>query len=211
MSIGFTETMFLRALNKRARERGWRRRQMGDIEVFHVGRDGDAFPCVIVERQAHITDGTRSKVVDFVASCIFQQTTRVKRHEFSDLEAADLALPYARVVVECDGHSYHERTPEQATRDRATDRWLQEIGYKVLRYTYRDLAWSPESSIAEFERVTANASFACLLAHKLVTENVAQSEWNRRKADRERVAHDRAMVMLDCMRDSLHAVTEGKS
>lgn len=39
------------------------------------------------------------------------------------------------VVVECDGHDYHERTKEQAKRDKRRDRLLQELGYPVLRFT----------------------------------------------------------------------------
>jgi hypothetical protein len=39
------------------------------------------------------------------------------------------------LVLECDGHVYHERTKEQAERDRARDRELQSLGYPVFRYT----------------------------------------------------------------------------
>jgi very-short-patch-repair endonuclease len=39
------------------------------------------------------------------------------------------------LIVECDGHSFHERTKEQASRDRARDRDLQAEGYPVFRFT----------------------------------------------------------------------------
>lgn len=46
------------------------------------------------------------------------------------------------VVVECDGHDFHERTKEQAERDRSRDREMQAKGYYVFRFTgseiYRD-------------------------------------------------------------------------
>lgn len=46
------------------------------------------------------------------------------------------------VVVECDGHDFHERTKQQAERDRSRDRELQTRGYSVFRFTgaelYRD-------------------------------------------------------------------------
>lgn len=52
----------------------------------------------------------------------------------SDLEQA--------IVVECDGHDFHERTKEQAMADRSRDRALQVEGYQVMRFTgaeiYRD-------------------------------------------------------------------------
>lgn len=39
------------------------------------------------------------------------------------------------IVVECDGHAFHERTREQAARDRKRDRDMQNAGYIVLRFT----------------------------------------------------------------------------
>lgn len=46
------------------------------------------------------------------------------------------------VFIECDGHDFHERTKEQAIRDRSKDRKIQEAGMAVLRFTgaeiYRD-------------------------------------------------------------------------
>ncbi|WP_017182260.1 endonuclease domain-containing protein [Sphingobium xenophagum] len=40
-----------------------------------------------------------------------------------------------RLVVECDGHDFHERTKRQAARDRARDRSMLEAGYQVMRFT----------------------------------------------------------------------------
>lgn len=46
------------------------------------------------------------------------------------------------IVIECDGHEYHERTKDQARRDRVRDRWMAAQGITVLRFTgseiYRD-------------------------------------------------------------------------
>jgi very-short-patch-repair endonuclease len=44
-----------------------------------------------------------------------------------------------RMVVECDGHDFHDRTKEQASRDRERDRLLQSFGFLVYRYTGRDI------------------------------------------------------------------------
>jgi hypothetical protein len=43
------------------------------------------------------------------------------------------------VVIECDGHDFHERTAGQAQRDKSRDRWLQVHGYMVLRFTGREI------------------------------------------------------------------------
>jgi hypothetical protein len=44
-----------------------------------------------------------------------------------------------RMVIECDGHDYHERTKEQARHDRERDRHLQSFGFLVYRYTGREI------------------------------------------------------------------------
>lgn len=38
------------------------------------------------------------------------------------------------MVIECDGREHHDKTREQAERDRARDRSLQALGYLVFRY-----------------------------------------------------------------------------
>lgn len=52
------------------------------------------------------------------------------------------------MVVECDGHEYHERTKEQAKRDKARDRFFQGKGYRVLRFTGSEI-WNDPAGTAE--------------------------------------------------------------
>jgi very-short-patch-repair endonuclease len=51
------------------------------------------------------------------------------------------------VVIECDGHDFHERTKEQAARDRSRDRWMVSQGITVLRFTGSEI-WSRTSLCA---------------------------------------------------------------
>lgn len=39
------------------------------------------------------------------------------------------------MLIECDGHDFHERTKEQAKHDRGKDRDLQRAGFVIYRYT----------------------------------------------------------------------------
>lgn len=55
----------------------------------------------------------------------------------------DFLWPDARVVVETDGHSFHS-TRAAFERDRARDALLVASGYRVLRFTYRQVVWEPE-------------------------------------------------------------------
>ncbi len=45
----------------------------------------------------------------------------------------------SQLVVECDGYDWHERTREQAKKDRARDRRLQALDLAVFRYTGSDV------------------------------------------------------------------------
>ena len=52
------------------------------------------------------------------------------------------------VIVECDGHDFHERTKEQAARDRARDRRASLSGVVVLRFTGSEI-WTDPLGCAE--------------------------------------------------------------
>ena len=51
---------------------------------------------------------------------------------------------YAWLAIECDGHDFHERTKEQAERDRSRDRWMIANGVQVIRFTGREIWRDPE-------------------------------------------------------------------
>lgn len=54
------------------------------------------------------------------------------------------AKPFDRpIFVECDGHDFHERTKEQAERDRSRDRKIQAAGIPILRFTGREIFRNP--------------------------------------------------------------------
>ncbi len=46
-----------------------------------------------------------------------------------------------KIIIECDGHDFHDRTREQARKDRSRDRVLQSLGCRVFRYTGSEI-WS---------------------------------------------------------------------
>lgn len=57
-----------------------------------------------------------------------------------------------KAVVECDGHDFHERTKEQARKDRSRDRDMQAQGYLVLRYTGSEIWRDPWSCVEDIEQ-----------------------------------------------------------
>jgi len=58
---------------------------------------------------------------------------------------------HCRYAIELDGHEFHERTKEQAQRDRERDRNLAAIGYQVLRYTGSEIYKDSYELIAKLD------------------------------------------------------------
>lgn len=124
------EAMFLAAF---VSVRGW-----GEwVRVFDTENDGDD-PCYVAE-YGHAMDGASTRYD------VWPQW-RIDRYRVDFL--IEYVVPWlrregggwrqgvtGRLVVECDGHDFHERTKEQAKRDRSMDRDLQQRGLMVLRFT----------------------------------------------------------------------------
>ena len=53
------------------------------------------------------------------------------------------------LIAECDGHDFHERTKEQAAKDRSRDREFQAKGYPVFRFTGSELYRAPYAKAGE--------------------------------------------------------------
>lgn len=50
---------------------------------------------------------------------------------------------WRKLIVECDGHDFHERTKDQAARDRSRDRSATLSGIELLRFTGSELWRDP--------------------------------------------------------------------
>lgn len=48
-----------------------------------------------------------------------------------------------KLVVECDGHEFHEKTSEQAKKDKSRDRDVLSRGYPVMRFTGSEIYRAP--------------------------------------------------------------------
>lgn len=53
------------------------------------------------------------------------------------------------VLIECDGHDYHERSKEQATKDKRRDRALIGLGILTMRFTGSEIWKSPSKCAKE--------------------------------------------------------------
>lgn len=55
------------------------------------------------------------------------------------------------VLIECDGHDYHEKTKEQAKHDKSRDRALIAEGYQVLHFTGSEIWNEPLKCMEEIQ------------------------------------------------------------
>lgn len=66
----------------------------------------------------------------------------------ADFLIVDCSVPFNLakprfMVIECDGHDFHEKTKEQARHDKRRDRYFQSQGIKVLRFTGSEIFNDP--------------------------------------------------------------------
>lgn len=54
-----------------------------------------------------------------------------------------------RIGIECDGHEFHEKTKDQATRDKRRDRAIQMEGVPIYRFTGSEIFKNPASCAKE--------------------------------------------------------------
>jgi very-short-patch-repair endonuclease len=57
------------------------------------------------------------------------------------------------IVVECDGHDFHEKTKRQVSRDKERDRYFTKKGFFLLRYSGSDLVRKPSTVVSDIEEI----------------------------------------------------------
>jgi very-short-patch-repair endonuclease len=110
-------------------------RSGGSCDPYHHGQDYR--DSVFIEPQAEIGKYR----VDFLIT-------------FGRATGEDGTLTFGKkIVVECDGHAFHERTKEQARKDRSRDRDLTALGHLVLRYTGSEIHADPRECASQIESI----------------------------------------------------------
>jgi very-short-patch-repair endonuclease len=61
--------------------------------------------------------------------------SKAYRVDFMLMTQSRLDRKTRKLIVECDGHDYHERTKEQARKDKSRDREMTAAGYTIMRFT----------------------------------------------------------------------------
>jgi very-short-patch-repair endonuclease len=69
---------------------------------------------------------------------------------------ADIAFDRERLVVEVDGWAYHS-SPDRFQRDRERQNRLMRAGWRVLRFTWRDVTQRPHYVVAEIHAMLSRS------------------------------------------------------
>lgn len=67
-------------------------------------------------------------------------------------ECADAAIGtrfVRHIVVELDGHAFHDKDEKQRRYEKRRDRYIQKLGYKVFRYTGSEIVQDPFNAAIE--------------------------------------------------------------
>ena len=121
---------------------------------FYTHYDGDPNRQLLIQPQARIGDYR----VDFLLS--FDAMERTQKNTISDgadPQWLDVHVE-KKLIIECDGHDYHERTKEQARKDKSRDRKLQSLGFPVYRYTGSELFQDPFACAAQVLHVVSGCT-----------------------------------------------------
>lgn len=71
-----------------------------------------------------------------------------KKYRVDFLVTATNKIDY-KIIIECDGHDFHEKTKEQAAKDKKRERFLTSAGYTVFRFTGSEIWKDPLGCLME--------------------------------------------------------------
>lgn len=105
-------------------------------ELGYIYKDGDMYGYEVIP-QAKIKVGGNEYRVDFL----------IELHGSDDSNCPEGVPPdeiYSKVIVECDGHDFHEKTKEQVKRRNERDYNLQMGGYDLIHFSGSEIFNEPE-------------------------------------------------------------------
>lgn len=137
-----------RALEQAERLRLLELERLRAVLLAHPGHHGHGVLSAIVRRDWMADEPTRSDLERrFLRLCERGGIPRPLVNTRVGAYEVDFLWPDARLVVETDGRAFHG-TRAAFERDRARDAQLMVAGYRVVRFTYRQVIEQPEAVAA---------------------------------------------------------------
>lgn len=125
--------------------------QFGEKEKIENNYSGDNRDNLTITLQKPIVSSYGNYRVD-----IFLKADHASRQYFAKKEAEQIidnpnnfeGIEEPCLIIECDGHEFHEKTKEQARNDKRRDRSMIIDGFKILRFTGSEI-WENPIAVAE--------------------------------------------------------------
>lgn len=93
--------------------------EMADLKSYLYS--SESIKILNYDNQVYIKCGNKKYRVDFLMEIAFKYN-----NQYDDI---------LKLVIECDGHDFHEKSKEQVIQDNERDRDLQEEGYEILHFS----------------------------------------------------------------------------
>ncbi|WP_052807261.1 endonuclease domain-containing protein [Risungbinella massiliensis] len=94
------------------------------------------------KRTSKLPDWQRLKTESYIEARLYDALKQAGYNVHAQYQiagyAVDLVLKKERIAIECDGANYHS-SPDQKRNDRKKTRVLRKYGWKVLRFTGRQI------------------------------------------------------------------------
>lgn len=135
-------------------------REVGDVidKIARKGRRGVGHARAVLEERLLWQSGTESVLEDLFRQIVSDAglpspapQVRIRDSIGRVIARVDFAYPVHRLAIELDGFQYHS-DPETFVRDRVRQNALLSTGYRLLRYTAKDLREHPVRVVAEVSR-----------------------------------------------------------
>lgn len=113
-----------------------------EFETFNVK--------IVVQHELLKDDGKSKYRTDFLFE-IFREAQIKTKNEQEFIETERMAEVFARIILEVDGHEFHEKTKEQAIRDKSRDRFIMKKGFPIFRFTGSEIFNQPHQIAKEID------------------------------------------------------------
>ena len=105
---------------------------------------------ITVQHELLKDDGESKYRTDFLFE-VFRDAEIKTKNERGFIETERMAEIFAKVILEVDGHEFHEKTKEQAIRDKSRDRFITRKGFPIFRFTGSEIFNQPHQIAKEVE------------------------------------------------------------
>jgi very-short-patch-repair endonuclease len=147
------ERQLERAINEAEVRRLWDHTSLAALLDRYPRHRGNPIIRAALERRREGATVTRSELEElFVELLDAAGLPRPELNAVIEGFEVDAVWRDRRLIVELDGRGFHS-TATAFERDRARDRALQAVGWRVVRLTYRQLRDAPEAVLADLHRL----------------------------------------------------------